>query len=954
MLRIRASYGKSGVYFTISCQGLPIGGPAPPPLARRGPVWYDKEAMETPWYQRSAEETLAAFGSTENGLAPDVVAERLAEYGPNQLEGRRKTSPVLAFLSQFLSPLIYVLLVAVIISFIVGHHTDAWVILGVLVLNAVIGYVQESRAEKAMEALMKLAAPRTDVRRNGQRAQIPTADIVPGDIILLEAGDKVPVDARLVHASNLKVDEATLTGESVAVDKDARALEGELGISGRTNTVFMSTVVTYGRAVAVAVATGMKTEIGKIATGIREVKQEPTPLQKSINKLSRYIIALFLAVSALLVVVGLVKGMAWLDVFLLAVAAAVSAIPEGLPAVVTVVLAVGMRFMARRNAVIRKLVAVETLGSATVICSDKTGTLTLNQMTVRRTYTWRRWTDVTGEGYAPEGRFERDGEPVAIPSDADLGLHLRIGALCNDATVSRGKDDAWGIFGDPTEGALVVAAEKAGMPRETLDRDYPRLDEIPFQSENLYMAVLATFHPSGDERMAYVKGAPERILEFSSGYLENGEVRTFSEDSRREVEEAARDMAGAAMRVIATGYVKLPDETADLDESQIRGNLVFVGLSGMADPPREEARQSIRLCRQAGIKVVMITGDNRVTAESIAWQLDLPEGRTVTGNELEEMSDETLAGEVESISVFARIEPIQKLRIVNALKSRGHIVAMTGDGVNDAPALRTANIGVAMGITGTDVAKEAADMTLADDNFASVVAAVDEGRAIFNRLRNVIFLLLSTNIGELLALILSILFIDVAPLLAVQIIWVNLATDTMSSIPLGLEPKSGDELRQPPRHTSVGIIYPGQAFRVIYMALYMGIGITLVFNWAQSRMPVEEARTMAFCTMVTFEWFRAFNARSDERTVFSIGLFKNKLLIGAIALAIMLQMAVVYLPFLQTAFRTSPLRIDQWGIVVLAPFSLFVLEETRKALFPKLFSAGKWQPWRPRRTSSRS
>ncbi len=902
--------------------------------------------MDAQWYNSSIEDVFKTLGSRQGGLTADEAAERLEKYGLNQLEGRKKSSAVVRFLSQFLSPLIYVLLVAVIISFVVGHYTDAWVILGVLILNAIIGYVQESKAEQAMEALMKLASPKASVRRDGRQKEIPASEIVPGDIILLQAGDKVPADCRLFEASNLKINEATLTGESVAVDKKVRPIEGELSVSERVNMAFMGTVVTYGRAAGIAVATGMSTEMGRIATGLQEVKSEKTPLQESIAKLSNYIIYLFLGISVILVLVGIYRGMEWLDIFLLAVAAAVSAIPEGLPAVVTVVLAMGMRYMAKRNAVVRKLVAVETLGSATVICSDKTGTLTLNQMTVRSMFVGGRWVEVTGEGYAPEGTFRIDGQPVTISEDPDVALHLRIGALCNDATLTKNEEGNWEIFGDPTEGALVVSAAKAGFEKDELGREYPRIDEIPFQSENLYMAVLATFHPSGAGRVAYVKGATERILEFSSSYLKDGEVKPLTEEARREIEEASREMARAAMRVIATAYVELPEKTDDLEESHIRGELIFTGLNGMADPPREEVKESIRLCRQAGIKVVMITGDNKITAESIARQLELPEGRSMTGTELADIPDESLAEQVESITVFARIEPIQKLRIVNALKSRGHVVAMTGDGVNDAPALKTANIGIAMGITGTDVAKEAADMTLADDNFASVVAAVDEGRAIFNRLRNVIFLLLSTNIGELLALILSILFIGDAPLLAVQIIWVNLVTDTTSSIPLGLEPKSGDELKQPPRHPSVGIVFPGQVLRILFMAAFMGTSIMLVFNWAQSHVSIEEARTIAFCTMVTFEWLRAFNARSDERTIFGLGVFRNRWLIGAIVIAICLQMAVIYAPPLQTAFRTVPLGLDKWGIVIIAPFSLFIIEEARKALFPRLFTLGKWKPVR--------
>ncbi|MBN1176378.1 MAG: HAD-IC family P-type ATPase [Dehalococcoidales bacterium] len=902
--------------------------------------------MNEHWYNYSPEEVLQAQDSRHAGLTDDEVKARLLQHGPNQLEGRKKTPPVLVFFRQFLSPLIYVLLVAVAISFVVGHFMDAWVILGVLILNAVIGFMQETRAEKAMEALIRMTAPQATVRRDGKVANISARDIVPGDILLFDSGDKVPADARLIEASNLKVNEATLTGESVPVDKHTGAIPGELTVAGRKNMVFMGTVVTYGRAAAVVVRTGMATEMGKIATGIQEVTPEQTPLQKSIGKLSKYIIGLFLGICVLLVVVGLLKGMEWLEVFLLAVAAAVSAIPEGLPAVVTVVLAMGMRFMAHRNAVIRRLVAVETLGSATVICSDKTGTLTLNQMTVRRLFIGGRWVEVTGEGYLPEGEFRDEGQKLAMENEPVLDLHLRIGALCNDSVLTMESETSYGIFGDPTEGALVVAAAKAGMNREKLDRAFPRLDEIPFQSEQFYMA---TLHPRDGGRVAYVKGAPEKLLSLSK-YCYRGDKIVPLEDADVQAIQHANDaMAMEAMRVMATAYVDLPADLEDLEEEHLKGKLVFVGLSGMADPPREEAKEAIRLCKQAGIKVIMITGDNKVTAESIARQLDLPEGGVVTGNELRDMPDEELSARVESVSIFARIEPIQKLRIVDALKKRGHVVAMTGDGVNDAPALKTANIGIAMGITGTDVAKEACDMTLADDNFASVVAAVDEGRAIFNRLRNVIFLLLSTNIGELLALILCISFIGKAPLLAVQIIWVNLVTDTASSIPLGLEPKSGDELRQPPRHPGVGILFPGQVIRIVSMAVYMGVGITLIFNWAQARMPIEEARTLAFCTMVTFEWFRAFNARSDERSVFKLGVFRNRWLVGAVSVAIMLQLAVVYVPFLQTAFRTVPLGLDRWWIAMVAGGSLFVIEETRKTLFPRLFTLGKWRPIKYRR-----
>ncbi|MFQ5997082.1 MAG: cation-translocating P-type ATPase, partial [Dehalococcoidales bacterium] len=873
---------------------------------------------------------------------------RLLQYGHNELQAKKKTPPILVFLRQFLSPLIYVLLVAAIISIIVEHFIDAGVIMGVLLLNAAIGYIQETRAERAMEALIQMAAPKARIRRDGRVKLIPAREIVPGDILLLETGDRVPADARLIEISNLKVNEAMLTGESMPVDKRTEALREEVPMAERKNMVHMGTIVTYGRAIAMAVRTGMATDIGKIATAIQEIKPEKTPLQKSISKLSRYIVILFLGICALLVVVGLLKGIEWLEVFLLAVAAAVSAIPEGLPAVVTVVLAIGMRIMARRNAIIRKLVAVETLGSATVICSDKTGTLTLNEMTVQRLYVDGQWLEVTGEGYVPRGEFRRNGQRVSLENERTLTLLLRIGALCNNALLTRREDDeCCDIFGDPTEGALLVAATKAGMNKEKLEKTFPRLDEIPFQSEKQYMA---TLHPRDGGRVAYIKGAVEKLLSLSKYIVKENGVAPLAEADAKSIMEANTSLAKQALRVIATAYVELPSELEDLKDEDIRGNLVFVGLAGMADPPREETKEAVRLCQQAGIKVVMITGDHKLTAESIAHQLDLSSGKTVTGVELQQMSDDELLRQIENISVFARIEPLHKLRIVNALKTHGHVVAMTGDGVNDAPALKAADIGIAMGITGTDVAKEGSDMILVDDNFSSVVAAVEEGRVIFNRLRNVIFFLLSTNLGELLALALTILFVGKAPLLAVQIIWVNLVTDTAAAVPLGLEPKVGDELKQPPRHPQVGLVFPGLLLRICFLATLMGVGVFSIFNWAQLRMSLEEARTIAFCSMVAFEWFRAFNARSDEYTVFRLGFLRNHWLVMSISVAIMLQLAVVYVPFLQVAFSTVPIGIDKWGIALLAGGTLFVIEETRKVFFPRLFRFGKWKPLRETNT----
>ncbi len=890
------------------------------------------------WHNLSVEQALQELGSRGSGLTKDEVKERLLRFGNNELKSKKKASAILVFGRQFLSPLIYVLLAAATISLVIQHFIDAIVVFGVLLVNAFIGYFQETQAEKAMDALMEMAAPKAKVRREGKIELLPAKELVPGDIVLLEAGDKTPADARLLEASNLKVNESTLTGESMPVDKQTSAIAEDVQVADRGNMVYMGTIVTSGRAVGMVVKTGMTTEMGKIATGIQEIKSEETPLQKNIAKLSRYLVFIFLGVTGLLLIVGLLKGLGWIEMFLLAVAAAVAAIPEGLPAVLTVVLSIGMRAMARRNAIIRKLVAVETLGAATVICSDKTGTLTLNQMTVRRLYIDGQLIEVTGEGYEPKGEFLRNGQLFIPENEGQLNVLLQIGTLCNDAQLTTNKGRA-SITGDPTEGALVVSAAKAGIDKEKLKKSFPRLDEVPFESERLYMA---TLHAADGKRVAYIKGATEKLLPLSKYLLKGSEAVLLTEADSQAILAAATDMAKEALRVIAFAYVELPHDTKKLKEEAIKGNLVFVGLAGMADPPREEAKGAVRLCSQAGIKVVMITGDNKITAESIARQLDLPQGRAVTGIELAKMTDEDLSREIENISVFARIEPLHKLRIVNALKSRGHIVAMTGDGVNDAPALKAADIGIAMGISGTDVAKEASDMVLADDNFASVVAAVDEGRAIFTRLRNVLFYSLNTNLSELLVLILSILFVGKSPLLAVQILWINLVTDTAGDIPLGLEPRFGDELKQPPRRPGVGLIFPGLFLRITSMAILIGLGSFLIFRWAEPRMSLAQAQTLVFCSVATFEWFMAFNARSDEHTVFKLGIFRNRALVFSIAIAISLQLAVVYIPFLQVAFHTVPLGLSEWGIIIAAGGGLFLIEETRKVLLPKLFSIGKW------------
>lgn len=895
---------------------------------------------EKQWHNFGPDDALKELKSSHSGLSASEAESRSQEHGPNELERKKRPPTVLLFLHQFQSPLVYILLAGAIIEFVLAKYLDASVILAVLLLMATIGFVQEGRAERAMEALMEMAAPKTKVRRGGKVKEIKAGEVVPGDILVLESGDKVSADARLIEVANLSVNEASLTGESMAVDKHTSTIEGEAAIADRKNMVYMGAIITSGRASAVVVATGMATEMGRIATAIQEAKEEKTPLQKSINTLGNYIVIFVLGTCVVLVAVGIWRGLDWLEIFLVAVAAAVAAIPEGLPAVVTVVLAAGMRYMASRNALIRRLVAVETLGSATVICSDKTGTLTMNEMTARKLYVDGKWVDITGEGYKVEGKFHRDGKAIDPEKEEAMMLLLRIGALCNDALLSA-DEECCSIVGDPTEGALLVAAAKAGLNEEEMEEAYPRLDEIPFQSEKRYMA---TLHQSEGGRVVYVKGAVENLLEMSGSVLKDGKPAPLRKADEEAIMEASDTMAKDAMRVMALAYADHPGEKAELKEEHIDGKLVLVGLAGMIDPPREEAIEGVKQAKKAGIKIVMITGDNKLTAESVARQLKLPPGEVLTGADIDKMDDDELSKRIEKISVIARVEPVLKLKIVRAFKKRGHIVAMTGDGVNDAPALKAADIGVAMGITGTDVAKEASDMVLVDDNFASVVAAVEEGRAIFNRLRNVVLFLLATGLGELLALVLGTMVLGKAPLIALQILWINLVTGTVMALPLGLEPKVGDELNKPPRHPRVGILFPGLLLRVAFLAVMLGIGTVLVFKFVEPGTSLEEAHTIAFCSVVMFEWLVAFNARSDEHTIFGLGVFRNRWMFIALSAAILLQMAVVYVPFLQAAFSTVAIGITGWAIALVPGAAIFVIETVRKMIQPQLFNRGKWQP----------
>jgi Ca2+-transporting ATPase len=891
------------------------------------------------WHNLTVEEALKELDASRSGLSDEKAKERLQQYGPNELMEKGKRPAIIVFLRQFASPLIYILLAAALIEFIVMNKpTDAAVILTVLMVNSIVGFIQESRAERAMEALKRLAVPYAKALRQGAVTKISASHLVPGDVIILEAGDKIPVDARLIEAASLSIDESILTGESVPVEKFTGAIEGEATIADMGNMAHMGCAVVNGRGVAVVTTTGMNTEIGKITTQVQETKPPPTPLQRNVARLGRYIGILVLGIIGVLIVIGVIKGYSFEDMFTLAVAAAVSAIPEGFPVMVTVVLALGMRRMAKRHALIRKLTAVETMGAVTAICSDKTGTLTESEMTLRQIYLSGRAVEITGAGYRPEGEFLENGQQFDPQSDAAFLLALKISALCNDSTI-KSDGDKHQLLGDPTEGALLVAAIKAGLNQEALQDEQPRLAEMPFTSEKRYMA---TLHPCQDGKaIAYVKGSVDNVIAMSRQILVNGTAQEMTPEKMAELEEKNVEMASKALRVMALAYSECSPAPEQLSHEHLDGALTLVALVGMIDPPRQEAKKAIADCKRAGIKVMMITGDQKVTAVAIADELGLPPGEAVAGLELAQMSDEELSDKIDSISVFARVEPIHKLRIVNAMKIKGYTVAVTGDGVNDGPALRAADIGIAMGIKGTDVAREASDMVLTDDNFASIVAAVEEGRVIFSNIRRSVFYLLSTNIGELFTWILAIVAGIPLPVVAVQILWINLVTDGVCTIPLGLEPKHRNVLAEQPRRKKAGIVYSGMLWRIVFIALFMSIGTFFVFKWELPRVGLEEARTIAFSMLVAFQWFNALNARSDQQSLFKLGLRSNRLLIGGIGLAILLQAMVIYAPLFQRLFYTVPLSLEDWGLVVLMAGGIFVAEELRKLIAPRIFNRGK-------------
>ncbi len=880
--------------------------------------------MNLNWYNKGIQaisEELSA--DVKKGLSKEEIAGRIEKYGYNELKEKEKESVWVKIGKQLKDFLVVTLIIASIVSGMVGEISDAIVIIAIVIVNAVLGVVQEGKAEKAMEALKKMSAPNARVLRSGHIEIIPAKNLVPGDVVFIEAGDSIPADMRLIESSNLKVEEASLTGESVPSEKDAgKAFDAEVSIGDRLNMAYMSTIVTYGRGKGIVVNTGTNTEIGRIAEAIQTFEDETTPLQQKLNELGKLLGLACLILCVIVFAIGFMRGGDILEMFLVSVSLAVAAIPEGLPAVVTIVLALGMKRMVQRNAIVRKLLAVETLGCVTVICSDKTGTLTQNEMTVVRAFTDGNIYKISGQGYNPAGEITFEDEKINPETEPGLKLLLSAGVLCNDSTLEQkdAKENLWGIIGDPTEGALVVAGAKAGYDKAKMNEGHVRIEEIPFDSERKMMT---TFHDNFKQNkiVSFTKGAPDIILGRCSKMLQNGSVIDLTEAMKQQIAKVNSEFAGDALRVLAFTYREYDKLPEAISSDSIEKDLVFIGLMGMIDPARVEAFEAIKTCKEAGIKPVMITGDHKDTAVAIAAELGLMEEHSgvLTGNELDKFSDEELFNRVGNTSVYARVSPEHKVRIVEMLKKRGHIAAMTGDGVNDAMALKKADIGVSMGITGTDVAKGTADIILMDDNFATIVSAVEEGRIIYSNIRKFVFFLLSCNIAEIFIIFLSILFNMPVPLGPIQLLWLNLVSDSFPALALGTEAGEPGIMKKKPRDTKEPILNKSLSTGILILSIAQTAAVLTAFRWALNNYnkDLEIARTLAFTTLVVVELFMAFTCRSERYPVIKLGIFSNRALVLATITSFVLGIAVLYIPFLQPIFKTVSLGIRDWVMILL-------------------------------------
>ncbi len=876
------------------------------------------------WYQYGIKEAIQKLQTSETGLTDEEVRQRLKQYGHNKLAEEEKISRLKILLHQFKSPLIYILIIAALVTGFLGEFIDMGVIAVVLALNSIIGYFQEYKAEESVRALKKMVVQKARVLRDGKEKEISSEELVPGDIVLLSSGAKVPADLRLFKVNELKIDESILTGESVTVEKNTHAIKEKNLIPGdQKNMAFMGTSVVTGRAKGVVVETGGKTILGQIATEVKKLSITRTPLQQKIEKFAKLIGLLVLSGVSVIFIAGIILGMKASDMFITAVAASVATVPEGLPIVVTIAMAIGISRMARRNAIIKRLPAVETLGSTTVIGSDKTGTLTKNEMTVKLIYDGQNIYEVTGSGYEPAGEILHEGMPIKSKDRKNLEIVMRIGLLCNESDIYQ-ENGEFKVDGDPTEGSLIVSAIKSGLHPEEEKRHYPQIGIVPFESHRGYMA---TLHGHGDKKLIFIKGAPEKLLEMCT------RCSTKEELNIKELLHKAHLFAKEGMRVLAMAYKEAPKEMEELTHYDIEGDLIFAGLQAMIDPPRPEAIEAIKGCKSAGIRVVMITGDHAATASAIAKMLGIAINDTnvLTGREIEEITDDELFEKVKDISVFARVSPQHKLKVVQQLLKHGEVVAVTGDGVNDAPALKAAHIGVAMGKTGTDVAKESSDMVITDDNFASIFNAVEEGRIVFDNIRKVTFFLIPTGFAAVLSILFSMFLGIPIPYFPAQLLWINLVTNGLQHIALIFEPGEKGMIRMPPRDPKEGIMSKLLIKRSIVVGLLISIGV--IYNFVDTLdkgYSIEKARTIAVTTMVFFQFFQAWNSRSERESIFRISLISNPFLFYTMGAAFLAQLAFVYVPALQWVFRTEPILMNEWLQILMISATVIIVIEIDK------------------------
>lgn len=885
-------------------------------------------------YKGSLNEVIKKHNSDPNrGLTSDEAKQRLEKFGPNVIESSNKKSLAKKIIEQIADPMVILLVLASIVSAFTGDTVEAVIIIAIVVINAIMSIIQEGRAEDSVAALQKMSSPEATIIRDGGRKKVKAEELVPGDIVIIETGDIIPADMRLLESSNLQIDESSLTGESVAVEKDSKVeFDSEVGIGDRDNFAFSSSIVTYGHGKGLVTATGSETEIGKIATSLESVEAKDTPLQKQLKKLSKLLAILVVIVCILVFVVGYFRSnMDMLENFMVAVSLAVAAIPEGLTAVVTIVLSIGMNRMAERKAIVKNLLSVETLGSTTVICSDKTGTLTQNEMTITKVYTNGDEFEVEGSGYEPKGDI-RDSKGEVINDHDQIKLLMTIASLCNDANLIR-ENDTYKITGDPTEGAMLTFSEKWNINQENLNEKHPRLEEIPFDSTRKMMT---TFHEMDGKNYGYTKGAPDVVIDKCSKTLVNGEIVDFTDDLKKKALEVNTSLASQALRVMAYSFKPMETLDTEITSENIEHDMVFVGLTGMIDPPRPEAKAAVKECHASGIDVVMITGDYFETALAIAKELGIATSRdqAMQGSDLNDKTEAEIREIVKTKRIFARVSPENKVQLVKALQQNGEIVAMTGDGVNDAPAIKNADIGISMGITGTDVAKDTADMILVDDNFATIVNAVEEGRVIFSNIKKFVSFLLSCNIAEVLIVFLSILFGLPSPLTPIQLLWLNLVTDAFPALALGVEPAEPGIMEEDPRDPNSSIISGRTRTDLIAQSIFITVAVLasyivgLKFIFPNS---IEGAHTMVFATLITSELLRAFSIRSNKFTLKELGFGSNPQLIKATLLSFALLLIVMYVPVLRDLFEVVSLTWEWIPVLLLALIPL-VLGEVSKVI----------------------